>query len=177
MVNGEAIDLKIREAVSTDAKGIAIVQVDSWRTTYKGIVPDKYLEKLSYSDREKVWQQAISKGKMYVADVKGKIVGFAIAGNERSENYPSYGGEVYAIYLLKEYQGKGIGSLLMKPIVTDFLHQQIDSMIVCVLEDNDSRFFYERLGAKQIDSIEIEIGGKKLTELVYGWDNIDGILE
>src|SRR5699024_8623631 len=121
---------------------------------------------------------AISNGKkMYVAeDSKGKIVGFSIGGKERSGNYPEYAGEVYAIYILEAFQGPGIGKRLMKPVVNDLLEQQIESMIVLVLEKNNSRYFYEALGAKEIDSIDMKIGGKTLTEVVYGWDNIRDIL-
>lgn len=169
--------MKIRKAVLTDAKGIAIVQVDSWRTTYKGIVPDDYLQSMSYKDREKIWRDAMSQTTIYVAEDKhGKIVGFSIGGEERSGNYPDYKGEVYAIYILKDYQGKGIGKQLMKPVVNDLLEQNINSMIVLVLEKNISKVFYEALGATKIDSIEIEIGGRKLTELVYGWENIREIV-
>jgi hypothetical protein len=48
-------------------------------------------------------------------------------------------------------------------------------MLVLVLEDNTSRLFYEALGARKIDSIEIEIAGIRLSELVYGWEDIDAI--
>lgn len=40
--------MKIRKAVLTDAKGIAKVHVDSWRTTYKNIIPDEFLKKFTY---------------------------------------------------------------------------------------------------------------------------------
>ena len=42
----------IREASPTDAAAIARVHVDSWRTTYAGIVPADYLANLSYTRRE-----------------------------------------------------------------------------------------------------------------------------
>lgn len=40
--------MNIRKAVLADSKGIAKVHVDSWRTTYKNIIPDEFLKKLSY---------------------------------------------------------------------------------------------------------------------------------
>jgi len=46
------------------------------------------------------------------------------------------------------------------------------SMIVLVLEQNSSRYFYEAIGGKQIDLIEVKMAGQKLNELVYGWDDI-----
>lgn len=45
-------------------------------------------------------------------------------------------------------------------------------MLVLVLEDNHSRFFYEKVGAEKVDIIEIEVSGKKLNEVVYGWKDI-----
>lgn len=137
------------------------------------IVPEDFLRNLSYERREEYWITAIPKGGVYVAeDQKGEVVGFASGGMERSGNYANYNGELYAIYILKEYQGRGIGSLLLEPIVKELTDQEIFAMLVLVLEDNPSRHFYEKLGAKKMDSIVVEIGGLKLNELVYGWDDI-----
>ena len=47
--------MRIREASPTDATAIARVHVDSWRTTYAGIVPADYLANLSYVQREQFW--------------------------------------------------------------------------------------------------------------------------
>lgn len=48
--------MEIRRAVLADAKGIAKVQVDSWQTTYQGIVPAEFLAGMSYEDREQKWK-------------------------------------------------------------------------------------------------------------------------
>lgn len=168
--------IKIRKAIVTDAKGIAKVHVDSWKTTYANIVPDEYLNNLSYESREQMWTNAIPYGGVYVAESnEGLIVGFSKGGKERSGNYNGYDGELYAIYLLKEYQGKGIGTALVKPIIDDIKGMGLNSMVVLVLEENISRQFYESLGGRKIDTIEVEIGGKKFSELVYGWEDIRNI--
>ena len=49
----------IREARIEDAAGMAKVHVDSWRTTYAGIVPDTYLANLSYARREIFWRDIL----------------------------------------------------------------------------------------------------------------------
>lgn len=169
--------MKVRKAVLTDASGVAKVHVDSWRTTYKGIIPDEYLTNLTYEGREQIWENNIPKGNVFVAEnEKEKIIGFSTGGKERSGEYQGFKGELYAIYILKEYQGQGIGRLLVKPIMEELEKSGIHSMLVLVLEDNQSRLFYESLGAKVIDKVEIEIAGKKLKELVYGWENIRTIM-
>lgn len=165
--------IHIRKAVPSDAQGIAKVHVESWKSTYINIVPENFLNNLSYEKREDYWLSVIPNGGVYVAeDENNQIIGFASGGKERSGNYSNYNGEIYAIYILKEYQGRGIGKLLLEPIINDLTTQGIFTMLVLVLEDNPSRHFYEKLGAKKIDSIIVEIGGVQLNELVYGWDDI-----
>ncbi|GAB3806925.1 GNAT family N-acetyltransferase [Virgibacillus kimchii] len=167
----------IREANLEDAKGIAKVHVDSWQTTYENIVPSEYLAKLTYESREQLWLKNISDGGVYVAENnKGEIVGFSSGGKERSNKYENFDGELYAIYILKAYQGQGIGMELLKPIVEKIKAMGINSMLVLVLKDNPSRYFYEALGGKKIDTLEIEIVGKKLFECVYGWEDISGLV-
>jgi GNAT superfamily N-acetyltransferase len=167
----------IRRATLLDAPGIAKVHVDSWKTTYKDIIPSDYLNQLTYEPRQKMWESAIPQSAIFVAENdKGEIVGFSTGGKERSGNYDCYSGELYAIYLLEEYQGQGLGKKLIKPIIDELNRLNIKTMLVIVLEDNPSRHFYESLGAKQIDTLEIEIGGKKLNELVYGWEDIQTIV-
>lgn len=169
--------MKIRRATLPDAKGIAKVHVDSWRTTYAHIIPDEFLHNLSYERREQLWINIIPQGIVFVAENdERKIVGFADGGKERSGKYQYYDGELNAIYLLKEYQGQGIGTLLVKSVIHDLKQLGLKSLVVVVLEDNNSRLFYEELGGKCIDTLEVEFSGKKLKELVYGWDDINLLL-
>ncbi|MEH7354048.1 GNAT family N-acetyltransferase [Neobacillus drentensis] len=170
--------MKIRKAVLADAKGIAKVHVDSWKTTYDNIVPVEYLNKLSYESREQLWKNSIPNGGVYVAETsEGEVVGFASGGKERTGKYTGYAGELYAIYILKEYQGNGLGSLLVKPLIDELQLQNISTMLVLVLEDNSSRLFYEALGAEKIDTIEVEFSGQRVQELVYGWSDIRNIFK
>ncbi|TKC15313.1 GNAT family N-acetyltransferase [Robertmurraya kyonggiensis] len=164
----------IRKADLSDAKGLAKVHVDSWRTTYQNIVPDDFLNGLSYNNFEQRWIRNIPNGGVYVAETEsGEIVGFSSGGKERSGKYTGFVGEIYAIYILKEYQGQGIGRELVKPIAVELKEMGFNSMLVLVLRDNPSRHFYEALGAKYIEEVEVEIGGKWLPELVLGWENVE----
>ncbi len=91
--------LILREARLEDAFAIARVHVDTWRTTYRGIVPDDYLASLSYQKRESSWRQMLSTAAecqhfIYVAEEKtGQIIAFADGGPERTNN-PIYKGAV-----------------------------------------------------------------------------------
>lgn len=165
--------MKIRLAALSDAKGIAKVHVDSWRSTYASIISEEYLNNLSYEGREKLWEDNMLKSKVFVAENEvGEIVGFSTGGKERSEKYKGYTGELYAIYILKDYQGQGLGKKLIQPVIDDLIKSDIYSMIVLVLEQNSSRYFYEAIGGKRIDRLEVKMAGQNLIELVYGWEDI-----
>jgi GNAT superfamily N-acetyltransferase len=168
----EKRSMLIRKAGQEDAIGISKVQVDTWKTTYRGIVPSEYLEAMTYESREQKWKEILKAGTVYVAEDDERIVGFSCGGKERSGKYPEYQGELYAIYILQEYQRKGLGRSLLHPIIKDLLKQQIYKMLVIVLEKNPSRFFYESLGAGVIDTLETEFTGEKIPEKVYGWQDI-----
>ncbi|WMJ17866.1 GNAT family N-acetyltransferase [Geobacillus proteiniphilus] len=166
----------IRKATWVDAPAIASVHVESWKTTYSGIVPDAYLETLSVGEKQPLWEKVLSQSghSVFVAEENGRVVGFVSGGRNRASDGPiaKYDGELYAIYLLKEVQGKGLGRQLVQALTRDLAQKGIQSMAVWVLADNPSRGFYERLGGEKVAEERVEIGGKALWEWCYGWRDV-----
>lgn len=171
--------MKIRNAVLEDAEGIAKVHVDSWRTTYRNIISKDYLDNLSYEQRTDLWKRNIGKkGNFLIVaeNNEGQIIGFADAW-KRENNTEENSIDLTSIYLLKTYQGKGIGKNLLKELFEYFKRGEYTKVFVEVLEENKTRLFYEYYGAILVDTIEISIGGAQLNELVYRWDSVDKVLE
>ena len=171
----------IREASPTDAAAIARVHVDSWRTTYAGIVPADYLANLSYARREQSWRDLLSaptlSGCVYVAaQDTGEIVGFASGGPERSGD-AVYRGELYAIYLLAHYQRQGLGRRLTVAVVQQLLQCGLSSMLVWVLAANPGRAFYAALGGQQVYEKRVTIGAGLLLEVAYGWPDLRELVQ
>lgn len=168
----------IRRALPSDAPGIARVHVDSWRSTYIGIVPDDYLASLDCKERERIWLKLITSEAQvtYVADHKQDgIVGF-VSGGPAREDDPSYSGELHAIYLLEQYQRRGIGQGLVGELCAWLLSHGLTSMYTWVLEENPSRRFYESLGGIEFKCQTITIGGRDVVEVAYGWDDISSLV-
>jgi len=168
----------VRKAVPADASGIARVHVDSWRTTYRGIIPDSFLYGLSVKEREDDWNQALQQGQseIYVAEtVEGRIVAFACSGPERTQQY-GYDGELYAIYILREYQRKGIGRRLFQAAVQELAAKGVRSLLVWVLTENPSRRFYEALGGEEVATKSVTIGEVTLQEVAYGWKDLGALI-
>ena len=170
--------MMIRRAKMADAAGIAKVHVDSWRATYKDIVPHDFLKKMTYEKKKRLWESVLLEGCVFVAENgEGQIIGFVTGGEERSGAYEDFQGELSTLYILDPYQSKGLGKRLVKTLIEEIETLGFRSMVVSVLEENESKRFYEALGGQVIDTVEVEIGGKKLKELVYGWKNISSIHE
>ncbi|MCY9547834.1 GNAT family N-acetyltransferase [Lysinibacillus xylanilyticus] len=171
--------MNIRKANSQDAQDIAKVHVDSWRTTYKGILPDDFLNNLSYEQRTELWKKNISDATNYVLvaeNEQNEIIGFATGATRKTNSVPN-ATDLTSIYLLEEYQGIGIGKQLLTEIFAYFKLKGYEKVFVEVLAENKTRNFYEYYGAQYVDNTEIKIGGKVLEELIYVWNDIDKVIE
>ncbi|XEC94499.1 N-acetyltransferase family protein [Paenibacillus tarimensis] len=171
-----AILMKVREASIEDAEGIAIVHVNSWKSTYQGIISESYLSSLSVENRTKSWKWTFENRaeheRVFVAENReGKIVGFSNGGRSRNDEF-NHDGELYAIYLLREYQGLGVGKLLFNSVVASLKNNGYSSMMLWVLEDNPSLGFYKLQGGQSIGQKTISIGTDNLVELAIGWSSL-----
>ena len=169
--------VSIRAATVEDAAAIAHVHVESWRSTYAGIVPDAYLAGLDETLRVKLWQEWLSGGAVVlVAERKGEVVGFAHAGKIR-EAVETADAELYSLYLLQNAQGRGIGRGLLRVMAAVLRVQGFTSMALWVLERNQARGFYETCGGRLAASKVIEIGGARLMEVAYWWPDLSVLTE
>ena len=167
----------IRPAGIHDAAAIARVHVESWKTTYAGVVPDAYLAGLDEQESARRWAERLAAGDhfAFVAEANSGVVGF-ISGGKSREALGNCDAELYAIYLLHSQQRLGAGRLLTHALATalhDIGHQ---SLLVWALEQNPAVYFYQRLGAVRIAERSIEIGGAHLPELAFVWRSLDDLV-
>jgi L-amino acid N-acyltransferase YncA len=167
--------VSIRAAVMEDAAAIAHVHVESWRTTYAGIVPDAYLASLDTTLRARLWCEWLSaEALVLVAETNGNVLGFAHGGRNR-EPVADCDAELYSIYLLKDAQKRGTGIALLRAMAAAMVERNFKSMAVWVLEQNRSRRFYEQTGATLTTSKVIDVGGAKLMEVAYVWPDLKAL--
>lgn len=166
-------EVLIREATLDDAEGIARVHVDSWRETYAGIVPTEHLRALSYDKRAEQWRKMLQEEKrparVFVAEKGGVVKGFASVGRTRIADMPLEG-ELYAIYLLKEVQGLGLGKKMFEKAQKSLKLDNIKTMYLWVLKDNPTLAFYRHMGGREFACQKINIGGTDLEEIAMAWE-------
>jgi GNAT superfamily N-acetyltransferase len=156
-----------------DVNQIAQVHVDCWKSTYRGIIAEDYLAKLSVEQRMKNWIWSFENPNhdevRFVAEnADGGIVGFISGGATRSPEF-SYDAELYAIYILHEYQRQGLGRNLVQVLVEHLRMKNYKSLMLWVLQQNPSVDFYKKIGGRSFTNKDITIGDQTLAELGIGW--------
>ena len=104
----------------------------------------------------------------FVAEDGGRAVGFVTGGYERHGD-EIYGGEIYTLYVLKNFQCKGIGTELVSALAGQFNRLAIYSMLVRVLKLNPYRRFYKKRNGILLKSEHQPFETEVLDVEVYGW--------
>lgn len=125
----------------------------------------------TYAIRERQWRDAfeVTDGSWFcfvIEDNDDQLVGFAKGKLYNHSDLPDFSGELNKIYLLREYQGLGLGRRLVGHVARRFLDQGISTMVLFAEPDNPSCGFYEALGAERLlDDAGRFHGG-------YGWRDL-----
>jgi 3-deoxy-manno-octulosonate cytidylyltransferase (CMP-KDO synthetase) len=173
----QSANIIYRKATVEDIPQVAKVHVESWQKSFQGIVPQNFLDGTSVEKREKAFREGFLKEdyQMFVAETpEGEIVGFADFGRAIGE-VSDFDAELFAIYLLPEFQGKGIGGELFKIGVRDLRKKGRKSMCLQALVVNPYRAFYEKMGGKIIKKSIYKLGDMDLETVYYGWEDLTKI--
>jgi GNAT superfamily N-acetyltransferase len=163
----------IREAVPADADGIARAHADSWRTSYRGILPDDVIDRIDVGQRVATRREILRDPTTFhlvAYDVThGDIVGFCDAGPTRRQ--VPHPGEIYALYLVHRAKRYGLGTELFERAAAWLAAGGRRSLIVWVLEGNHhARRFYEAIGGREAGRVRSSVGGYPVVEVSYTWD-------
>ena len=142
----------IRKRKKEDCRDIAHVVTISWNETYKGIVPDWFLKELYDNENERAeraYNSFDEDNNYLVLEVDNKVVGFTWYGKSSDEEFSDCG-EIIALYILKEYQGYGMGKALVEHAKEELKKLGFNKFIIACLKGNPSNEFYKHIGGKYI---------------------------
>ena len=145
------MDIFIKPMETEDEiRGKAYVHWKSWQESYRGIVDQGYLDRMTVSRCEEMASRYPEN--TLVAKDGARVIGFACAGAVNGE---IDAGEVYALYVLEEYQKRGIGYALMREALS--LLKGCRVVYLWAFKENAKAIrFYEHVGFRQ-DGTEKEL--------------------
>jgi ribosomal protein S18 acetylase RimI-like enzyme len=158
-----------------DAEDLARVHVQSWRETYKGLLSDAFLARMSEPGFARRFRRDLSDPDgavtLIAADRYGAM-GYASGGASRRKVAGE--AEVVLLYVLRANQGRGVGRELLVRTARALEDIGASSLMLSVLRDNlAARGFYEHLGGvPEAPRQEPGPGGALLYEVAYRWDDI-----
>jgi ribosomal protein S18 acetylase RimI-like enzyme len=170
-------EIAIRDARLDDAGPIARLDVETWQATYAGILATPYLVGLTPARRETGWTNLIRREPRDVqvaAARDGTVIGFGSCGASRGE--PDFPGEVFTLYVAPDWQNQGVGRRLLLAMFERLAAQGYGAVVIWVLRDNPARFFYQRLGGREIRRKLLPFNGSQVAASGYGWRDLPGYL-
>ena len=124
-----------------EIEGKSLVHWQTWREAYDNLLPAEYQETMTL-DRCRFFSQKYPENTLIAMDGK-KVVGFISYGNFCDEAIQA--GEIIALYVLKDYYGKGVSKQLMHAASAALDH--FSEIYVWVLKDNKRAIaFYQKMG-------------------------------
>jgi GNAT superfamily N-acetyltransferase len=169
------IQLVLMPASVEDAKAIAALHTDSWRSAYRGLLPDDFLDGPVFEDRRTLWSErmrAPDPERRFVCKAVGEdglLLGFACVLLDAE---PEWGALLDNLHVRPDLKATGIGYALFTA-ARDWVRRVAPgaNMHLTVLEGNErARRFYERQGGTIIAKQQVQVlPGVYRPVLRYGW--------
>ena len=165
-------NIAVRPSLESEARRLAEIYVETWRTTYAGMLPDHVLLRMSVDQQAGRWRGYLSRQSdretILTAEAVGAgAIGFGSAGPARRASGTT--GEVYTLYVLPDWQGQGAGRELLLTMFSHMRSASFTEALIWVVAANPSRFFYEAMGGQRtVERIE-KMWGVELPEIGYRW--------
>jgi ribosomal protein S18 acetylase RimI-like enzyme len=167
--------IRLRAATAADADALSRLHADSWRSAYRGMLGEAYLDGDVHAERAAFWQRALSSppaNQHVIVALDGDVlVGFV---SLYGDDDPAWGTRIEAVHVAPTRKRQGLGARLMAeaaawcgrvhPARGIYLH---------VLQPNvAAQRFYERLGARNAESgVWKALDGGEVPEFRYVWAN------
>lgn len=158
-----------------DADAIAMLQIESWRSAYRGLLPDAFLDGPIVEDRLRLWRSRLrapapDRRLVVKARTDGALAGFVCVLLDAE---PEWGPLLENLHVRPDLKGKGIGRRLFES-ARDWVGDvaPAERMHLTVIEGNvAARRFYDRQGGTIVERKIVEVvPGAWLPMLRYIWE-------
>jgi GNAT superfamily N-acetyltransferase len=173
--------LRLREAAERDFAAIARLHAESWRSAYRGMLSDEYLDHRVHLERATLWQQRFSERAekpffVILAEVEEELAGFACVFPDED---PTYGAFLDNLHVVPQRTGQGIGRRLLSAVAERLLtDERRGGLYLWVIEQNArAHQFYAKAGALEVECAELSMpDGSRQKEMRCFWPSAARLL-
>jgi ribosomal protein S18 acetylase RimI-like enzyme len=172
-----ALTYAIVPAGPGDAGELARVHVQAWRETYRGMLPQVYLDRMSVPVHTRRWRYRLLRGEevTLAAETPQGLVAYCSGDWARDGARPGEA-EVSTLYVLRRAQRVGLGRRLLVGTARALEARGATSLVIWVLRDNiGARKFYEAMGGVCSRERDEPIGGGIVASVAYRWTDLEAL--
>jgi ribosomal protein S18 acetylase RimI-like enzyme len=166
--------IALRRAGPPDWTVVAAIHAASWRSAYRGIYPNDYLDKAVPEERRAYWREALAAMEpeldaVFIAEIAGEPVGFACLRREAEAAGPLLDN----LHVLPERKGEGVGRRLIAATAEWLVGREPEAALQLVVwsDNRPARAFYARLGGREAEEFEVTTpGGGKALQIRVRWE-------
>jgi len=166
--------LTLREGTGGDAAAIARLHAESWRSAYRGMLSDEYLDHRVHHERAALWQRRFSEQAekpffVILAETETELAGFACAF---PDEHPTYGAYLDNLHVVPQRTGQRIGRRLLTAVAERLLaNERRGGLYLWVIEQNiRARRFYSQAGGLEVGRETLSMpDGSRVMEMRCYW--------
>lgn len=165
--------LELRDATPVDAEAIAALHTASWRSAYRGIMPDAYLDGDCGRERLAHWSGKLadppSGGHIVLALLEDAPLGFIAVWSD-----PDGASDAYLdnLHVAPGSRGLGIGRHLLGMVARRLADEGRRTLYLWVFDANRQAYrFYRSLGAEAVETGIDRFAGADIPHTRLAWDD------
>lgn len=166
--------ISLTAAGPLDAQSIALLHAESWRNTYRGILPDEFLDRRVVADRLEFWTERAT------IPASGRRLLLKAVGGEALRGFvcvlldeePKWGARLDNLHVSPAAKGTGVGYALFHA-AREWIARTSPGTAMhlwCVERNHVARRFYDRQGGTIVESASRSFAQQpSVPELRYWW--------
>ena len=163
----------IRPIKDIDIPAIAKIYNDNWENTYRNLLPDSFLDKMTQEHSNDKWLKYInteSQGGFVALDQDNQVLGFSA--------YKPYTDlknciMLDSLHIRASAQGKGLGKKLIFAIGEYAVKSGYEKMAICIVQGNErAEDIYKHLGARFYKNFTDNFEGTPSKSTLLLWDDL-----